>query len=383
MAAQQQLGALVEGILHVLGDLLDGVAIDQRADLDALFQAIAHGQLSVHGGGQLLAEGIDHAGLHQEAIGTDAGLAGIAELGCHRAFHRRIEIGVFEHQEGRVAAKLQRDLLDMLRGICHQATPDFRGAGEGHLAHDAGIGHRLGDVLGRARHDIEDAAWHASAFRQHRQRQRRERRLAGRLDHDRAARGQRGARLAGNHRGREVPRRDRPHHSDRLLEHQNTLVTLGGRNGIAIHALTFFREPAQEAGRVLDFTGGFGEGLALLQRHDLRQIILVLQHQGVPLHQDVSALQRRRLLPVREGVLRRLDGTFGLGVTQPRHAADDLAGGRIVNLDLLAGIRGYPATVDIGKWTKQTGIVEMFHEDSRGVLVGQGSDSRLPETTQD
>ena len=61
--------------------------------------------------GQLLDKGVMDARLHVEPVGADTGLAHIAELGDHRAFDGRIEIGIVEDDEGRVAAKLHRDLL--------------------------------------------------------------------------------------------------------------------------------------------------------------------------------------------------------------------------------------------------------------------------------
>ena len=62
--------------------------------------------------GQLRGEGVVDAVLHQDAVGADAGLAGVAVLGGDRALDRGVEVGVVEHDEGRVAAELQRDLLD-------------------------------------------------------------------------------------------------------------------------------------------------------------------------------------------------------------------------------------------------------------------------------
>ncbi len=43
-----------------------------------------------------------------EAVGGGAGLAHVAHLGDHRAFDRSIDVGVVEHDEGRVAAELHR-----------------------------------------------------------------------------------------------------------------------------------------------------------------------------------------------------------------------------------------------------------------------------------
>jgi hypothetical protein len=48
-----------------------------------------------------------HAFLHQEAVGTDTGLAGIAILGHHGTCYRGIDIGIVEHDEGRIATKFE------------------------------------------------------------------------------------------------------------------------------------------------------------------------------------------------------------------------------------------------------------------------------------
>ena len=53
------------------------------------------------------------------------------------------------------------------------------------------------------------------------ERERRQRRVLGRLADDGAAGGERRRDLARDHRGREVPRRDRRHHADRLLQREH------------------------------------------------------------------------------------------------------------------------------------------------------------------
>ena len=61
--------------------------------------------------GQLLDEAVVHARLHEHAVRADAGLAAVAELGGHQAVDRRVEVGVVEHDERRVAAEFERQLL--------------------------------------------------------------------------------------------------------------------------------------------------------------------------------------------------------------------------------------------------------------------------------
>src|SRR5579862_10055288 len=50
--------------------------------------------------------------VNEEAVRANARLARVAILRDDRAVGRRIEIGIVEHDERRVAAELERDLLD-------------------------------------------------------------------------------------------------------------------------------------------------------------------------------------------------------------------------------------------------------------------------------
>ena len=119
-------------------------------------QAVAHAQL-LHGVDQLGDEGVVHAVLHQQAIGADAGLAGVAVLARDRALHGRVEVGVVEHDERRVAAEFERQLLERAGALLHQLLADRGRAGEGHLAHDRVRRHLAADRRRRAGDDVEDA----------------------------------------------------------------------------------------------------------------------------------------------------------------------------------------------------------------------------------
>ena len=99
-------GALAQGILDMLHDLVGGTAIDQGGLGHAIVHAIAY----VHGFDgdlELVHEGIMHAVLYQEAVNTHAGLAGVAEFAGHGALHRLVQIGIIKHDEGRIAAEFQ------------------------------------------------------------------------------------------------------------------------------------------------------------------------------------------------------------------------------------------------------------------------------------
>jgi len=100
-------------------DLRDGGIVDQRALVDTGFEAVA--DLDAAGlGGQLLHEAVVDAGLHVEAVGADAGLAGIAVFADHRAFDRGVDVGIVEDDEGGVAAEFQADPLHRRRALPRQ-----------------------------------------------------------------------------------------------------------------------------------------------------------------------------------------------------------------------------------------------------------------------
>ena len=74
--------------------------------------------------------------LHEQAVGADAGLPGVAVLARDRALHGGVEIRVVEHDERRVAAELERHLLQRAGALRHQLLADLGRAGERELAHD-------------------------------------------------------------------------------------------------------------------------------------------------------------------------------------------------------------------------------------------------------
>ena len=93
------------------------------------------------GGGEAVVD----AGLHQDAVGADAGLAGIAIFRGHGAGDRLAEIGVVEHEQRRVAAELERQLLHRVGALPVEDLADLGRAGEGELAHPAIVAEHLAD----------------------------------------------------------------------------------------------------------------------------------------------------------------------------------------------------------------------------------------------
>ncbi|MPN26183.1 hypothetical protein SDC9_173607 [bioreactor metagenome] len=60
-----------------------------------------------NGFGQSGGKGVVDAVLHQQAVGTHAGLTGVAVLRRHGTSDRGVEVGIVEHDEWGVAAKFQ------------------------------------------------------------------------------------------------------------------------------------------------------------------------------------------------------------------------------------------------------------------------------------
>ena len=107
-------------------------------------------------------------------------------------------------------------------------------------------------------------------------------RLTGRLQHHGAACRQRRTGFAGNHRRREVPRRDGGGNANRLLDNNQALIGLMTGNGVAINAFAFFGKPLNKRGGVADFTFRFGQWFALFEGHQAdKRLIVIKQPIGV------------------------------------------------------------------------------------------------------
>ena len=181
-------------------------------------------------------------------------------------------------------------------------SPAAGRAGEGDLAYP-----RVGD---------ERVAQHAAGADEHRQhalgqprvdealgeRQRGQRGRAGRLEHDRVARGQRGCELVQHEQGRVVERRDGHHDSARLAEREADLVLAGAavgvqRQGLAVELGALEgRQPDQLPGAT-GLAGGLGDGLARLGADRLRDLGGSLVGELRRPQQDPHPLVSRRTPP--------------------------------------------------------------------------------------
>mgnify|MGYP000318339862 CR=1 FL=1 len=105
-AAGDEPRTAIERVLEMLLHLRDGRRVDQRTLGDAVLGAPSHLE-SLSRFRELFGEGVCQAFMDIDSIGADAGLAGIAELRDHCTGHGRIEIGILENDEGRIAAEFE------------------------------------------------------------------------------------------------------------------------------------------------------------------------------------------------------------------------------------------------------------------------------------
>jgi hypothetical protein len=104
--------------------------VDQRADLDALLEAIADLHRA-HFVGEFFGEGIVHLVVHIEAVRGGTGLAHVAHLGDDRARHSGLDIGILEDDERRVSAEFHRRDQNIVRRLFQKLSSHLRRAGEG------------------------------------------------------------------------------------------------------------------------------------------------------------------------------------------------------------------------------------------------------------
>ncbi len=111
---------------------------DDRADVGRLVEGIADPELR-HARAQLAVERLGDAFGRQQPRAGAADLPLIEPDRVDDAFDRAVEIGVLEHDEGRLAAELERQLLARSGGRLADRAADLGRAGEGDLV-DALVG---------------------------------------------------------------------------------------------------------------------------------------------------------------------------------------------------------------------------------------------------
>ena len=341
-AAGDELGAL----FHALGDQgLDLVVLDladDRADGDALLSRRADDGRFGGGLGDFQGAGVSGRG-HQHPGRCVAGLAAVEEALPGAGLDRPVDVGVFEHDVRRLAAELLGHALDRVGGGLGHRAAGAGGAGERHHV-DPGVGrHRGADLGALAVDQVEDAGRDARVVQDLGEQDRVQRGDLTRLEHHRAARGERRGDLAGDLVDRPVPGRDQAADADRFLDDVgraaclDELVVLehGESAGEVAHArrrLRGLREPGRRAHLR-------GDGLGHLT--DPRLVA------GDDPAEKLGPLLAAGLGERLEGGLRRGHGAVDVGRAAEADPADRLFRRRVDHVHGLRRDRVDPLSVDV------------------------------------
>ena len=151
----------------------------------------------------------------------------IEEDGTRRTRNGDVEIGVLQDDVRRLAAELERDLLQVIGCGLNDELADLRRAGERHLVDPRMRRQCRAGGFAETGDDVHHPVGKSRLLDQFAEPQRGERRLLGRLQNHGAAGGERRPEFPCRHQQGEVPRDDLAHHTNRLT--QRVGVELGPR----------------------------------------------------------------------------------------------------------------------------------------------------------
>ena len=241
---------------------------------------------------ELLDEAVVHGVVHVEPAGGYAHLARVAVLGGGGDPGHRLHVHVVEDHHRRMPAELHGHLLHALGRQLGQVLAHRDRAGERDLADHRRPNQVFGHVGGDAEDHVHHALGYARLLAQPNDGDGRARRFLGRLDDHRAARGEGGGDLATGHQGGEVPRRERRHRADGLVNRHHARAVETRRDDTAVRALAFLGRPFVAVGGDLDLGQRFGQRLALFEGHDPGDAVGAGADQLADALEDPGPLQR-------------------------------------------------------------------------------------------
>ena len=274
-----------------------------------------------------LEELVEHRPLDEHAAPCATILAGIGEDPGRRLRRGPLQVGVCEHDRGRLAPELQGDPFDGTRGAGHDLPPDLGGAGEGDLGDVRVLDQAGADHRPLAGYHLEHPLGQPGVEGELGQAEGGEGGGLGRFDHDGVAGGEGRPHLPRGDRDREVPGDDGPDHAERLVK--GHVHPAGHRDGGAAVLVHRARVEVQHLGHHPDLIATLADRLAHVGRLHLGQLLgVVLDLGGEPAHQ-AGTVCRREGPPCRPGVRGTSDRDVDLLDTHERHLGDDALGARV------------------------------------------------------
>ena len=223
-----------------------------------------------------LHEPIDSRTLDQDAGAGAAVLARVAENGHRRGRGGLFDVGVREHDVGRLPAELERHPLDRLRGQRTDPFADIGRAGERDLGHVGVLDQPFAHRPACADDDVEHALRYARLQRQAFQLQRGERRQSRGLEDDRVARRERRTHLPGRDGDRKVPGHDQGDDAQRFAERH--VDPARDWNGVAQEALGSTGVVVEDVDNHSDLAARVTDRLAHVARLELSQLFGAAGH---------------------------------------------------------------------------------------------------------
>ena len=312
--------------LEDAGDLLELPAVGQRAHLGRGLERVAEHDLARPRGDPLDQLVVDVLVHDQPGAGHARLPRGREDAGDH-AVGGGLEVGVREHDLGRLAAELERDAREVAGGALGDVDAGLGRAREGDLV-DAGVAHeRAPDGGPVAGDDVEHAVRDARLGDQLGELERGDRRVVARLDdHGAAGREGRGE-LPREQQQRRVPGHDRGDHADRDALREGDEVRLVGRDALARELVRPAGEVAEPGREREHLPAELPQQLARVARLQLRQPVgVALDQVGEPVHQPRALEASGRAPLALEGGAGRGDGAVDVRLAGVRDARPGLTG---------------------------------------------------------
>ena len=295
-----------------------------RAHVGVLVERITDAQLA-HPLLQQVLETLRHAFGDQNPRAGAADLTRIEPDRVRHAFDRRVQIGIGEDHEGRLAAQLQRQRLSGAGRLATNAAAHLGRAGEGNfiqtVMRDDG---RAGATV--AGDNVEHALGQPHLGRDLGKGECGERGVLGRLQHHGVARGERGRNFPGQHQKREVPRDDLAADAMRRGTGKLVLHDLGPA-GMVVEVARHQRHVGVAA---------LADRLAVVetfQNGEKARVLLHVARDGVEIPGPLVARQRR---PARLPRASGLNGDVDVLIAALRDRGQQLARGGGADLEGLA-----------------------------------------------
>ena len=336
MTATEQLGSLLDGAFHLLGDALQGTGFYQGTHVDGMVLAdIAYADglhLLDQNVGKLLLDGL----VDVDALGVVAYLSVVADATVYNPLGSLLQVGILADDGRSLATQFEAHLGDILRSSCHDA---LAGTHRTRHADDVNLGRachlvaddtspacdNVDDALGQS-HLVDDLAEDGTVLGSQ---------LRG-FDDDGTAGNEGSTSLAGNQEEGEVPGQDACNHTDGFLGEEDGLVRTVAGNDFTLDVTGKRRHIVKVLCCDVHLDGRPSEGLALLAHDDVDKLFTALTDSVGQFLQPGGTLDGGRLGPLLLGPAGSVQSSVYVFDGSFRLTGDDFFGRGVQHVNPLA-----------------------------------------------